>query len=256
MTAIDGPGRGTDRGAGSVAKQARWTSIALRLFPDAWQERFGAEFGALLDQTPPTPRVLFDVVVAAVDAHVHPTGPRRRWPLMIERLRISELVVFASWVAFVVAGLAFQRLTEDGPLGAARQFQGTIAIAYAAIIGGAVVSLGAIAVAGIPIAVAIARQAIHAGDRRQLGLLAVPIVSLLMWVGLTVGVLAFDVPYESPWQLVLFLVWTGTFGLAALVSTVALSAAALEADLNASLYRRAPSRRLSRRLLWRSSSWP
>ena len=117
MTAIDGAdhGPGADRTVGRRGSRPIWVAIALRLFPIAWRERFGEEFGALLDQTPPTPRVLFDVVVAAVDAHLHPTGPRRRWPLMIERLRISELVVFASWVVFVVAGLAFQRMTEGPP---------------------------------------------------------------------------------------------------------------------------------------------
>ena len=110
-----GSGGGTDRAAGDVAGRARWVRLALRLFPAAWRERYGVEFGALLDQTPAGAQVLFDVFVAAVDAHVHPTGPRRRWPLMIERLRLSELVVFASWVVFVVAGLAFQRMTDGAP---------------------------------------------------------------------------------------------------------------------------------------------
>ena len=158
---------------------------------------------------------------------------------MIERLRISELVVFASWVVFVIAGLAFQRMTEDGPFQDGRLFQGSMAVAYAAIILGAIVSLGAVAVAGIPIALAIVRRAVRGGDRRVLGLLTAPPVSLALWVGLTIALLSVDTSNGSPWRLVFFLVWTGTFVLAALASTVSVSAAAFDAEIDASLYRRA-----------------
>jgi hypothetical protein len=242
VTAIDGPERrlGTGRRVAPTRSRSPWTRLALHLFPSAWQERFGTEFGALLDQTPPTVRVVFDVLVAAVDAHVHPTGPRRRWPLMIERLRISELVVFASWVMFVVAGLAFQRMTEGAPFAPIAVAQPLVGVAYATIVAGAVVSLLAVVVGGVPVALAIARVALARRAWRQLGLLAVAPISLASWVGLTAALVALgDPPAAGPWRVILFTVWVGVFVLAAIASTVAVGAAALDAEVDGSLYRRA-----------------
>ena len=253
MTAIDGPERrpGTDRRVAPTRSPSPWTRLALHLFPSAWQERFGTEFGALLDQTPPTVRVVFDVLVAAVDAHVHPTGPRRRWPLMIERLRISELVVFASWVMFVVAGLAFQRMTEGAPFAPIAVAQPLIGVAYATIVAGAVVSLLAVVVGGVPVALAIARVALARRAWRQLGLLAVAPISLAIWIGLTLLLVSVgDPPADGAWRAIIdvggpllgnaaFLIWVGVFLLAAIASTVAVGAAALDAEVDGSLYRRA-----------------
>jgi len=222
------------------ASRATWVTVALRLFPAAWRDRFGEEFGALLDETPSSPGVLFDVIVAAVDAHLHPTGPRRRWPLMIERLRISELVVFASWVVFVVAGLAFQRMTEGPPFSIVASTVPAIGGAYAAIVAGALISLLAVVVAGVPIALAILRTAVERRRWRQVGLLAVPPVSFAIWVGLTAVLLSLgDPPSGGPGRIVAFLAWVGVFVAAAIASTVAVSAAALDAEVDGSLYRRA-----------------
>ena len=239
MTAIDGPGTQPTIGQGQAHRSA-WVRIALHLFPATWQERYGAEFGALLDETPADPRVVFDVLVAAVDAHVHPTGPRRRWPLMIERMRLAELVVFASWVVFVVAGLAFQRMTEGAPFTIVASTAPAVGWAYAAIVAGAVISLLAVLAAGVPIAIAITRTALAHRRWWQVGLLAVPPVALAIWIGLTAVLLSLgDPPPGGPWRVVVFLVWVGVFLVAALASTVAVSAAALDAEVDGSLYRRA-----------------
>ena len=238
MTATDSPG--AKRTVEETGSDSARLGFALHLFPTDWRERYGVEFGALLAQTPPTVRVLFDILVAAVDAHVHPTGPRRRWPLMIERLRISELAVFASWVVFVVAGLAFQRMTEGPPFATVASTAAAVGWAYAAIVAGAFVSLLAVVVAGVPIAVAIGRAAIARRRWRHVALLAVPPISLLTWIVLTAVLLALDnPPADGPWRVVIFLVWVGAFGLAALASTVAVGAAALDAEVDGALYRRA-----------------
>jgi hypothetical protein len=242
MTALDDDSRGpgTNGTVEQTGSRRTWARVALHLFPAAWQERFGAEFGVLLDETPATPSVLFDVLVAAVDAHVHPTGPRRRWPLMIERLRMSELVVFASWVVFVVAGLAFQRMTDGAPFTAIGADQPAVGWTYFAVVAGAILSLCAVMFAGLPIALAIARTAIAARHWRHVGLLAVPPVALAIWVGLSAVLLAaFDPPTSDIARVALFLVWVGVFVLAAVASTVAVSAAALEAEVDGAFYRRA-----------------
>jgi hypothetical protein len=239
VTAIDGPGTKGTVGRGEMHRSA-WVRVALRLFPVAWRERYGGEFGALLDETRATPPVLFDVLVAAVDAHVHPTGPRRRWPLMIERVRLSELVVFSSWVVFVVAGLAFQRMTEGPPFSVVASSYPAVGLAYAAIVAGAVISLLAVVAAGVPIAVAIGWTALERRRWRQVGLLAVPPVTLAIWVGLTAVLLTLgDPPSSGPWRVGAFVLWVGVFMVAAVASTVAVSAAALDSEVDGSLYRRA-----------------
>ena len=52
----------------------------LRLYPEAWRARYGSEFEALLVERPPSTRDLFDIALAAVDAHLSPQveSPARR----------------------------------------------------------------------------------------------------------------------------------------------------------------------------------
>ena len=219
---------------------SRPVRLAVRLFPDPWRARYGDEFAALLEATPLTPRVLFDVLVAAVDAHLDPTGPRRRWPLMIERTRSSELSVFVAWVLFVVAGLAFQRMTDGVPFAPIAGADLAVGIPLAVLIGAAVVSLVAVIVAGVPIAAAIALTAVRTGRRGLLGLLAVPPVALVAWLVVTVLLLALDpADADARTRVVVFLAWVGSFVAAAVASTVAVSAAVLRAEVDGRLYERA-----------------
>jgi len=213
------------------------------LYPAAWRRRYGDEFAALLEQTPLTLRALFDVAVSAVDAHVNPTGPMRRWPFMFERLRASELVVFAGWVLFVVAGLGFSKMSEDLVTASPPIAAGPVVfVAYSTVLVGAVVALVAVLIAGVPIALAIARTSSRAHRGRQLGLLAVPPVSLVVWIGFTFLLVDVVVPgpgLDGPARVIVFLAWAGVFCLAAVASTVAVTVAAINGDVAPELYRRA-----------------
>lgn len=44
----------------------------LRLYPQAWRDRYGEEFEALLADRPPSARHRLDIVRGALDAHLHP----------------------------------------------------------------------------------------------------------------------------------------------------------------------------------------
>ncbi len=46
------------------------------LYPRAWRARYGEEFLALLDEQAPTPRVVVDLILGAVDAHLRPQVSR------------------------------------------------------------------------------------------------------------------------------------------------------------------------------------
>jgi hypothetical protein len=221
-------------------RPTRLIAALIRLFPAPWRDRYGDEFAALLEGTPLDARALFDVLVAAVDARLDPTGPRRRWPLMIERTRFSELVVLAAWVLFVVAGLGFQRMTEGAPFGPIAAADPVVGVPLAALVAAAVVSLLAVLVAGVPIAAAIALVAIRSGRRDLLGLLGVPPIALAVWVALTALILAAAGPnVAGAARVALFVLWVGAFVVAAVASTVAVSAAALRAEVDGDLYVRA-----------------
>ena len=159
---------------------------------------------------------------------------------MIERTRSSELGVFAAWVLFVIAGLAFQRMTEGVPFAPIAGADLAVGTPLAVLIGAAVVSLLAVIVAGVPIAGAIALTGLRTGRRELLGLLAVPPVALAAWLVVTALVLALGPAGADPTtRVVVFLIWVGSFVAAAIASTVAVSAAALRADVDGTLYQRA-----------------
>jgi hypothetical protein len=47
------------------------TRLLLRLYPAAWRNRYADEFEALLEERPLGPFDVLDVLIGAVDAHLH-----------------------------------------------------------------------------------------------------------------------------------------------------------------------------------------
>jgi ABC-type sulfate transport system permease subunit len=164
----------------------------------------------------------------------------------IARFRFRGRTLFTAMIDLpfavspVVAGLAFQRMTEGAPFTAIGAVQPVVGWTYLAVIAGAVLSLCAVIFASLPIALAIAKTAIATRRWRHVGLLAVPPLALAIWVGLTAILLALvEPPASDIARVALFLAWVGVFILAAVASTVAVSAAALEAEVDGAFYRRA-----------------
>jgi hypothetical protein len=223
----------------------RSAAFLLRLFPAEWRSRYEDEFRELLGQTGISAGVAFDVLVCAVDARLHPST-NMRMPLMIERLRHHELVIFVCWVIVAVAGSGFAKLTEGPPLNPL--FLDSIMpgdtivprLAYDAVFIGALVSIVGLLIAGVPIAVAIAIDAFRRRRWSQLFLLATPAVALLAWFVVTVAVIgiSFSLTDDVPKALMLG-VWLGAGLLAVAVSCIALGVAARNSTIDASMYRRA-----------------
>jgi len=217
----------------------RSAAFLLRLFPAEWRSRYGDEFRELLGQTGISAGVAFDVLVCAVDARLHPST-NMRMPLMIERLRHHELVIFVCWVIVAVAGSGFAKLTEDPPLNP-RFLDALIpGLAYDIVLVGALVSLVGLLIAGLPIAAAIAIDAIRRRGWSQLALLATPGVAVLAWFGVTAAIagVPFSVADDVPKTLMLG-VWLGAGFLAVAVSCIALGVAARNSTIDARMYRRA-----------------
>jgi hypothetical protein len=117
----------------------------LVLFPQAWRERYELEMRALLAEQVIRPRTLVDLMRAAVDAHLHPDGLRGA-PL--ERMRGTVGAALCCWIAFVVCGSGFAKLTEDRSFAAAAMSHPLLAGARMAVVILAALSLAAVLLGG------------------------------------------------------------------------------------------------------------
>jgi len=88
--------------------------MLLALYPRPWRLRYGAEFAALLDDQRPSPGLVLDVVLGAIDAHLDPqladegeTSLRRRMKeVVMKSLRSSTaLTRTVAAAAATVGGL-------------------------------------------------------------------------------------------------------------------------------------------------------
>src|SRR5262249_54496043 len=90
-----------------------------------------------------------------------------------------EITVFCAWIAFVVAGLAFQKVSEyDDFLNAAHSHP-VIGASYLAIEVGAVVALLSVLAGGIPLALSALRHALAARRGDVLLLFGVPVLAFM-----------------------------------------------------------------------------
>lgn len=151
----------------------------IGLYPQAWRERYGDEFEALLEHCLRSPLDVLDIVLGALDAHLNFT-PVTNWRLtdMNNKLRSAILIVFSAYIAFVVAGMALYGLADDSPM-AALMKSGTdlpLLASWLTVQAGAVIALLAVIIGGLPLAWIAIRRALR-GSRADLGLLLVPVLS-------------------------------------------------------------------------------
>src|SRR5215469_4000588 len=102
----------------------------------------------------------------------------------MNRLRTTMVIVFCAYIGYVVAGLIFGKMVEYDDFQALINHNTQVGLSYTLLYAGAWVSLGAVLLAGLPIAYAAARQAIATHHPRRLWLFAVPPVSFVVWIGL------------------------------------------------------------------------
>jgi len=100
-------------------------------------------------------------------------------PLMVQYRR-SASVIFGAFIAFVIAGIGFQKSGEYIMKTSLPDTYPLLAVAYDAMMVGAVVALLAILVGGVPIAFAALRYALAHRRGDILARFAVPVVALLV----------------------------------------------------------------------------
>ena len=97
-------------GSGSEGMRLRLARAALGLYPLAWRRRYGKELVGLIEETPPSLRGSLDLLRGAADAHLHPAGLQAT---AADRMRNTVAATLCCWIAFVLAGCGFAKLTED-----------------------------------------------------------------------------------------------------------------------------------------------
>jgi hypothetical protein len=170
------------------SRRLRLALLALRLYPLAFRRRYGQEMRALVEETPTRAATVFDLVYRALLAHLRPPAAAAGAVEPAERVRASTSGVLACWVAFAAAGFGFYKTTEDGSFAAAgyaHPLLGDVhfSVQALALVGSAAVLLGALPL--IFVAVAAAR-----GERSLRRLAGVPVLAVLVFAGLTAGLVA------------------------------------------------------------------
>ena len=262
------PGQANSSGH-ALAAPRRLHMWLLRFYPAAWRDRYGDEFLALLeDRGISTFSVLdiLDVFYGALDAHMAPqlsdttetaddtaddTHARyaTRGVLMLNRLRKTLIVVFCAYILYVLAGFGFYGLLDDNAL--TKSSLANLHNAVYVVQAGAVISLLAILIGGLPIGFASLRYAWGAGRRGVLALLGTPILAFLVVIGSFLALVAIEhsqgtnVFDAKPGQIftsnvvvvAAYFTAVAIWHLAAIVSTAAMATAIARSPISERLYR-------------------
>jgi hypothetical protein len=88
----------------------------LRLYPRAWRERYGDEVASVLAEHRVTAWTALDLLLGALDAHLHRHLLPERLISMTHRMRSSEIVVFCAFALFCVAWLPLRLVRDPLPI--------------------------------------------------------------------------------------------------------------------------------------------
>jgi hypothetical protein len=229
----------------AISASLRLYRALLHLHPQAFRREFGASIlqvfaqecrdahraagaaGVLRLWLPS----LCDLVAGAVAEHLASLVAPWKGSTSMRVYRQSASEIFAAFIAYVIAGIGFQKMSEEVVKSSLPQAHPLMAIAYMVVQAGAVLALLGVLVGGVPIALVALRDALA---NRRWGILlrfAVPPISLVVVAGNLLLLL-----HRSPGHV---LAWTliGLFVLAAVVSTAAVLSAVQRSDVDARLFR-------------------
>lgn len=211
--------------------------VFRQLLRDAWQ-RDGAWGAAIFYLS-----ALGDLLVSAVAEYLTLWGGlwNRSW--VMYRMRSSAILVFCAYILFVVVGIGFQKSTEEVVKSNVPVAHPGVALAYDAVIAGAVIALLATLIGGLPIAFAALRQAFAQRRWGIVALFAVPPVSLAIWLGWTFTLLNVIFPSRhmvaptTTLDHVYVYSWIALFVVAAIASVVSVSVAISRSETRPELFR-------------------
>ena len=180
-------GTAGDEGGGQPTTE-KLARLALRLYPLAYQRRYGEEVRALLEDQPPHARTVFDLVKSALLAHLRPGDAPAGAVGPADRVRASTNGVLLCWVFSAAAGFGYYKSTEDEPFSAAGHLHPRLLDAHLAVQAVALIAAAAVILGAVPlIASALAHARREPRLRRKL---ALPFLPLIVFAALTAVVIA------------------------------------------------------------------
>ncbi|HSC01977.1 MAG TPA: hypothetical protein VLC49_01625 [Solirubrobacteraceae bacterium] len=156
----------------------RWLARqTLRLYPLAYQRRYGDEMRALLEDQPPRIGTVFDLGRGALRAHLRPADAPAGMVDAGERVRASASGVLLCWVFFAAAGFGYYKSTEDQPFSTAGHAHPLLRDAHLAIQAVALIASAAVVIGALPLIVAALAQARREPAlRRTVALAFLPVI--------------------------------------------------------------------------------
>jgi uncharacterized membrane protein YhaH (DUF805 family) len=95
-------------------------NLLVRLYPQAWRERYGDELAALLEDRRPGPFDVADLALGALDAHLHLRGLGHRWelrkgiPMSLRLVGSAAVVGGGLWILFfAIAGASYANAADN-----------------------------------------------------------------------------------------------------------------------------------------------
>jgi hypothetical protein len=175
------------------------TARLLRLYPSHWRERYGAEFTALLEDHPLSFKTLFDIMSAALEAHMTSFNSAQRQGAALNG------VLWCAWMLAVAAGMILYGVVDDSLFVGAMGSSSLLRSCWLGIELGAVIAAAAITLGGAPVAWSMLRYAVIARRRDILLRLALPLLAAVVLVG-WIGFVSFWTGGHwgaSPWAVAL-----------------------------------------------------
>ena len=167
----------------------RWLARqALRLYPLAYQRRYGEEMRALLEDRPPRAGTVFDLLKGATRAHLRPADAPAGAVGAADRVRASTSGVLLCWVFFAAAGFAFYKTTEDAPFSAVGHAHPLLRDAHLAVQAVGLIASAAVVLGALPLIVAAIVQARREPGLRRL--VALPLLPIIVFGVLSAVVIA------------------------------------------------------------------
>lgn len=156
----------------------RMAKAALALYPVAFRRRYGDEMLALVEDSPSSARMTFDLLRGALVAHARPPAGITATLSSEDRLRATSSGVLACWIAFAAGGFGFYKTTEDHPFSTAGEAHLAIGGAHVAIQALAILASIAVLAGALPLIVAAVRQSRRTRAVRKATGLAIGAVAL------------------------------------------------------------------------------
>jgi hypothetical protein len=177
---------------------------------------------------------IWDLIIGAWSEYLALVARLWKGTVLMQRQRTSLIIIFSAYIAFVIAGIALQKMTEYEDFTSLAQSHPAVGIPYAIVYYGSAVSLLAVLIGGVPLALVVLRQAFTQKRWGIAALFAVPPVALGAFIGFAIMLTKIQARSFQTTGLPLTVV---AFMLAAIVSTSAVGYAIAHSDVNASLYR-------------------